>query len=244
MFSIFKSKPQLSSLIPNGFVDIHNHVLPGIDDGSKNISDSEYLISSMKQLGFEKIIATPHTYSEIYPNTKSTIQNSFNDLKKNLNELTDSVNLNFASEYFIDETFINKIDNDELLCLKDRYILVELSFLNAPIQLHDYLFKLQLKGYQPVLAHPERYIYYHNNLDGYKQLKKMGCKFQLNLLSTVGYYGNEIANVSEKLLQNNLIDFVGSDIHHKHHISSFERKVIIKSISELEKVIDNNQFFR
>lgn len=244
MFSIFKSKPQLTSLIPTNFIDIHSHILPGIDDGAKNVNDSNYLLDSMKKMGFQKVITTPHTMSNVWNNTTITINEAYNLVKQELPEISSTLNLNYASEYFIDEYFIESFKKQPLLTLKDNFVLVEMSYLNPPIPLHEYLFELQLAGYQPVLAHPERYVYYHHNFKDYEKLKKMGCLFQINLLSTVGYYGKEVAIAADKLLQAEMINYAGSDIHHKQHIESFKRKIIIKSTRPLEKVIENNQFFK
>ena len=111
------------------------------------------------------------------------------------------------------------------------------------MQLFEILFELQLKGYQPVLAHPERYNFYHHNFSMYEQLKKAGCLFQMNLLSSVGYYGKDVAIAADKLLDKRLIDFVGSDIHHENHIKSFQNKIIIKNKEALEKAISANVLF-
>ena len=165
-------------------------------------------------------------------------------LSSELAELHQTLNLQAASEYFIDEHFVELFKTQPLLTLKDNYVLVEMSYLNPPIPLHEYLFELQLAGYQPILAHPERYVYYHHNFNDYEKLKKMGCYFQVNLLSTVGYYGKDVAIAADKLLQADMINFAGSDIHHKQHIDSFKRKTVIKSNKQLEKVIENNQFFK
>ncbi len=243
MFSLFKSKPTLASLIPNNYVDIHSHVLPGIDDGAKNIKDSQFLMESMIGFGFKKCITSPHTMANVFNNTIESINSAKNKVDNELSELAQKLDLQAASEYFIDENFIENFKSNPLLTLKDNYVLVEMSFLNPPIQLHEYLFELQLAGYQPVMAHPERYAYYHNNFKGFEKLKKMGLKFQLNLLSTVGYYGPDVAKISDKLLQAGYIDYVGSDIHHKQHISSFSRKIVIKETKAFETAIVNNQFF-
>ena len=244
MLSLFKRKPKLSELIPTGYVDIHSHILPGIDDGAKNVNDSNYLLDSMKKMGFQKVITTPHTMSNVWNNTTITINEAYNLVKQELPEISSTLNLNYASEYFIDEHFVELFKSQPLLTLKDNYVLVEMSYLNPPIPLHEYLFELQLAGYQPILAHPERYVYYHHNFNDYEKLKKMGCYFQVNLLSTVGYYGKDVAIAADKLLQADMINFAGSDIHHKQHIDSFKRKTVIKSNKQLEKVIENNQFFR
>ncbi|SEP54811.1 tyrosine-protein phosphatase [Flavobacterium urocaniciphilum] len=243
MFSLFKSKPTLAELIPNNYVDIHSHVLPGIDDGAKNLKDSQFLLESMIGFGFKKCITSPHTMANVFNNTIESINSAKYKVENELSELAQKLDLQAASEYYIDENFIENFKNNPLLTLKDNYVLVEMSFLNPPIQLHEYLFELQLAGYQPVLAHPERYTFYHNSFKDFEKLKKMGLKFQLNLLSTVGYYGPDVAKISDKLLKAEFIDYVGSDIHHKQHISSFSRKIVIKETKAFETAIENNQFF-
>jgi tyrosine-protein phosphatase YwqE len=131
-----------------------------------------------------------------------------------------------------------------LLTLKDNYVLVEMSYINPPIQLFEIVFEIQIKGYQPVLAHPERYNFYHGNLDAFKKLKNAGCKFQLNMLSSVGYYGPAVAKCAQDLLKNNLMDFIGSDVHHERHLAAFEQKIVVKEIETIKKIIENNHFFK
>lgn len=243
MFSIFKSKPQLKELIPNDYVDIHSHALPGIDDGAKNNEDSLFILREMKKLGFKKAITTPHTIKNVWDNSKIGIENTYTKLKVDLPRETEDLKLRVASEYFMDENFLEQFKSESLLTLKDNYVLVEMSYLNPPMQLFEILFELQLKGYQPVLAHPERYNFYHNHFSIYDALKKAGCLFQMNLLSSVGYYGKDVALAVDKLLEKGLIDFVGSDIHHENHIKSFENKIIIKNKEAFEKAISANIFF-
>ena len=243
MLSFFKSKPTLASLIPNNYVDIHSHVLPGIDDGAKNLKDSQFLMESMIGFGFKKCITSPHSMANVYNNTIESITSAKKSVENELSDLAQKLDLKAASEYFIDENFIENFKSNPLLTIKDNYVLVEMSFLNPPIQLHEYLFELQLAGYQPILAHPERYTFYHSNFKEFEKLKKMGLKFQMNLLASVGYYGPDVANASDKLLKSGFIDFVGSDIHHKQHIDSFARKVVLKETKAFEIAIENNKFF-
>lgn len=243
MLYFFKSKPTLASLIPNNYVDIHSHVLPGIDDGAKNLKDSQFLMESMIGFGFKKCITSPHTMANVYNNTIESITSAKKSVENELSDLAQKLDLKAASEYFIDENFIENFKSNPLLTIKDNYVLVEMSFLNPPIQLHEYLFELQLAGYQPILAHPERYTFYHSNFKEFEKLKKMGLKFQMNLLASVGYYGPDVANASDKLLKSGFIDFVGSDIHHKQHIDSFARKVVLKETKAFEIAIENNKFF-
>lgn len=240
MLSFLKSKPKLSDLIPSGYVDIHSHILPGIDDGAKTLEDTEFLLEEMKQLGFTKVITTPHTMSTVWENTPETIKNA---LTKVESKLTLPFEIQAASEYLLDESVINKAKNGELLTLKGNFALVELSYLNAPIQLYDFLYQLQLAGYHVVLAHPERYSYFHSNKKEYQKLKKAGCLFQLNLLSTVGYYGKDVAETAKYLLKKDLYDFTGSDIHHKNHIKAFQNKIIVTNGEKITEVMKKNSFF-
>lgn len=239
-----KNKAILKDLIPEGFTDIHSHLLPGIDDGAKTIEDTIFLINSLKSFGFEKFITTPHTFSGFWDNTKEGILTKENETLRMLSAQGLNLNLRAASEYLLDDHFASLFKKGEILPLKDNLVLVEMSYLNAPIQLYDLLFDLQVAGYKPVLAHPERYLFYHKKLEEYKKLKNAGCYLQLNLLSTVGYYGNEVTDIANKLLDSGLYDFVGSDVHHSKHINAFENKVLVKDTKGLKELIQNNSFFK
>jgi tyrosine-protein phosphatase YwqE len=231
----------LKELIPANYLDIHSHLLPGIDDGAVTIDDTILLLTELKKLGVTQSITTPHIHSNVWKNTKESIEQKYLQTVVNLDE---QVPLRFAAEYMIDPNFEKLFQNDPLLTLKDNYVLIEISYINAPIQLYDILFELQIAGYKPVLAHPERYPYYYSNLQAYTKLKNAGCLFQLNLLSTVGYYGVDVAKSCELLLKKGLIDFVGSDVHHNKHIESFSNKILVKDLQPLKTAIENNQFFR
>lgn len=244
MFSIFKSKPLLKDVISEGFVDIHSHILHGLDDGAKSLNDTVFLIESMKSFGFEKIITTPHTTPLVWENTKEGIISKLDQVKKEIPDLANSVSLSAASEYLMDESFLERIERESLLTVKDNMVLVEMSYINPPIHLYDILFKLISKGYQPILAHPERYNFYKDDFKSFTRLKSAGCLFQLNLLSTTGYYGEGIAKLADELLKEKMYDFAGSDIHHEKHIKGFSSKLIIKEVESLKVVIDNNKIFK
>jgi tyrosine-protein phosphatase YwqE len=143
----------------------------------------------------------------------------------------------------IDSHFLKRLSTEKLLTLKDDYVLIEMSYLSPPIQLFDIIFEIQLAGYKPILAHPERYLFYHNNFKEYEKIKNSGCYFQLNLLSTVNYYGEIITKVTDKLLSNEMYDFVGTDVHHQNHMNAFSRKISIANSKELEKTIQKNLLF-
>ncbi|HEX7868680.1 MAG TPA: CpsB/CapC family capsule biosynthesis tyrosine phosphatase, partial [Chryseobacterium sp.] len=177
-------------------------------------------------------------------NSPQAIQDNHAETSKLLTESNISKPFLAAAEYFMDDWFERHFQNEKLLVLKDNYVLVEMSYLNAPIRLYNILFDLQVAGYIPVLAHPERYTFYYKNFSEYEKLKKAGCLFQLNLLSTVGYYGSEITKITEELLKKGMYDFAGTDVHHMRHINAFGNKIKVKSVSNLKEVINNNQFFK
>jgi protein-tyrosine phosphatase len=238
----FSKKNYLKDLLNGEFIDIHSHLLPGIDDGSKSIENTLELLQGLKNQGFKQFTGTSHIFTGVWNNTKEIIENTAqktNEVIKNHGFF-----IKPAAEYMMDTHFMELLKNETpLLTLKDNYVLVEMSYINPPIQLFEILFEIQIKGYQPVLAHPERYNFYHGNLDAFKKLKNSGCKFQLNMLSTVGYYGPAVSKCANDLLKNNLMDFIGSDVHHEKHLAAFEQKIMIKEIDSIKKLIENNQFF-
>ena len=235
IFNLFKSKPTLKELIPNGFVDIHSHILPGIDDGAKNISESLLLISKMKKMGFSKIIGTPHTYPGLYNNSNESIKKSYDLVKKEINE---NIQVDYASEYLLDKSLVEKIKNNSILCLKNNFILIELPFIDMPLNTYEIIFEIRTNGYIPVLAHPERNRYIFNNFKEFYKLKNAGCMFQLNLFSLLGYYGKDILDISKKLLNQELIDFTASDVHNKKQIIMFENQILLKNCKKIKEVIE------
>ncbi|WP_412465146.1 tyrosine-protein phosphatase [Flavobacterium mekongense] len=243
MLSFFKSKPLLKDLIPENFADIHSHLLPGIDDGAKSIEETENFMSQMNLMGIKHFITTPHIFTNVWDNSESIITDKLQVTKTELSHKNCFASFSAGAEYMIDSFFMKRLETEKLLTLKDNYVLVEMSYLNPPMQLFDILFEIQLAGYKPILAHPERYLFYTRNLKEYERLKKSGCFFQLNLLSSVNYYGIGITKTADYLLKNGMIDFVGTDIHHQNHIDAFSRKVALKNIPELEKAINKNLFF-
>ncbi|GGA88854.1 capsular polysaccharide biosynthesis protein [Flavobacterium palustre] len=244
MFTLFKSKPILKDLIPNNHIDIHSHLLPGIDDGAKSFEDTLRLTQSLQNFGISQFITTPHIIQHVWDNTREQIITTKNNTVEALAKNNITIPFQAAAEYLMDDQFVKLLQSNDLLTLKDNYVLVEISYINAPIQLYSILFDLRVAGYIPVLAHPERYLFYHKNFSEYEKLKKAGCLFQLNLLAVVGYYGEKIAKIADTLLQKGMYDFVGSDVHHSKHIAAFNDKVKLKDVAPLKEIIGNNQFFK
>ena len=244
MLFFSKNKSVLKDLIPDNHVDIHSHLLPGIDDGARTFADSLRLTKALQSFGITQIITTPHIIQHVWDNSQEDIEALSITTKSNLETENILIPFKAAAEYLMDVQFVRLFQSKNLLTLKDNYVLVEMSYINAPIQLYTILFDLQVAGYTPILAHPERYLFYQNNFDEYKKLKRAGCLFQLNLLSVVGYYGAQINKTAEKLLSQGLYDYVGSDVHHDNHIAAFSQKVSIKDTLPLKEIISNNQFFK
>lgn len=222
MFSIFKKKPPVIDHINWLGVDIHSHLLPGIDDGAADLTQSMSYIRKLTNFGFEKLICTPHIFRDFYPNTAATIMPALESVQQQLKLEGIGVEMQAAAEYMIDDGFEM---SDQLLCIKDRYLLIEMSYLSETPDIEQVIFDLQVKGYQVVLAHPERYNFYHAHTARYQRLKEMGCLFQLNLLSVVGYYGKSVKAAAEHLLQQQLYDLAGTDMHHDKHMGVFSQAV-------------------
>lgn len=243
MLFFSKKKPTLKDLIPQNHIDIHSHLLPGIDDGAKNFSETLELTKSLQSFGISQIITTPHVIQNIWDNDSHKINQKASETIINLQNSQINIPFTAAAEYLMDNSFAKLFQSEKLLTLKDNYVLVEMSYINPPMQLYSILFDLKVAGYIPVLAHPERYLFYHKNLSEYNKLKNAGCLFQLNLLATTGYYGAEITKTADYLLQKGMYDFVGSDTHHNKHILSFDQRIKIKDPNPLQEAIKNNHFF-
>ncbi len=242
MFFFKKKEIPLIEFFPKGFVDIHSHLLPGIDDGAKNLDDSIELISKMSSYGITNFITTPHVLGDIYPNSTDVILQKLEEVKVELKKRNmNSISISVAAEYMLDNEFFMRLKNNDILILKDNYILVEMSFFNEPFNLSDILFEIQLKGYRPVLAHPERYGFYHNNFEAFYKLKKAGVLFQLNLLSLTEHYGKNVQKTANKLINENLYDFVGTDTHHKNHLKLLEKIGAKKVKEKIFHLLENNK---
>lgn len=244
MFFFKKKKIPLTSLFPDNFVDIHSHVLPGIDDGAKDLEQSIELLQKMRSFGIKHFITTPHVLGDVYPNSSELIQEKLTTVQEELKRRNlHDIRISAAAEYMLDEQFAKRLAQDDILVLKDRYVLVEMSYFSAPLNLYDLLFEIQLKGYKPVLAHPERYQFYHNDLQHYYKLKKAGCLFQLNLLSLTPHYGKSVQKTSAQLLENNLYDFVGTDTHHAKHLQLLQEIGTEKTRKSIAHLLENNKKF-
>jgi tyrosine-protein phosphatase YwqE len=201
--------------------DIHSHFIPGIDDGAPDMEVSITLIKKMQELGFSKVITSPHVMSDFYQNSSETILNGLADVRAELKVQNINMEIEAAAEYYIDYEFEQKIGKEKFLTFGDNYILVELSFMEAPRNLFDIIFKLQLEGYKVVLAHPERYNYY--SIKDYEELISRGVLLQINLLSLIAYYSPQIKKKTEVLINSGMVSLVGTDCHNMNHAELYKK---------------------
>lgn len=235
MFGLFKSSKVKADLSFIG-VDMHSHLLPGLDDGLKTMEDTVAYIKELHELGYEKFICTPHILSDVHPNSPATILPRLEEVRAALAEENVSVKIEAAAEYMIDHEFEQAIKRgNQLLTFGKNFILVEMSYLAPSPNFDQVIFDLRVMGLQPIVAHPERYNYYHPQFNQYEKMRDMGCLLQVNLLSLSGYYGKPIKKVAEKLIAENMIDFIGTDMHHQNHMNATKSFVTHKDFYKLTK---------
>lgn len=234
LLDIFKKKSQLPPSVLPLEVDIHSHLVPAIDDGIQTIEEGLDILREMVQLGYKKIITTPHTMMEVYPNSPKTINNGLQLMKKAIIEADIPITIEAATEYYLDESFIERLDNDEpLMTFGDNYVLFETSFINEPPFLKEATFKMNIKGYKPVYAHPERYLYLIENDDLLEEMIDRDIFFQLNLNSLTGMYSKPVQKFAEKLIDKKAVRFVGTDCHNIAHIEQLKRTTETKYFKKL-----------
>ena len=220
--------------------DIHSHILPGIDDGSPDIATSLQLLQGIYSLGIRKTVATPHIISDLYRNTPATINAALSKLTIACEEAKMDIAITAAAEYMLDDHFLQLLRNTSpLLTIHKNLLLTEQSFAAETDNLHHIAFEMITSGYRPIMAHPERYHFYHQNYDAYSRLKDMGFLLQLNLLSLTGYYGKPVARAAKYLMANNLIDIVGTDMHHERHLEMLQNK---KSLQVFNEFLGDKKF--
>ncbi|MFI2742315.1 tyrosine-protein phosphatase [Zhouia sp. PK063] len=240
MFSIFTPKQFLVDLIDNS-IDIHNHLLPGIDDGSPTIENTLNMIASFKEIGYAGAYATPHIMEGFYDNTSDIVINTYQQTNTTLEDQKVDFNFNFAAEYMVDSSFSNLVGKRDLLYLNNTHILIEMSYFNRSLSLEDEIFRLQNIGVQPILAHPERYGYI-KTVEEFEEIKDLECKLQLNILSLTQHYGTTVQKMAYKLLEKGYYDFIGTDAHKMAHLEKIKQiKIEKKHAHNLKRLFEKNK---
>lgn len=235
---IFKSKSESFDPIDLGLfqVDMHSHLIPGIDDGAQTMDDAIVMLAKFEDLGYRKVITTPHIMGDSYKNTPEIILSGLDAVRYTAKEIGLKIEIEAAAEYYYDESLLKKLKNKErLMTFGENYVLFEFSFHAKPSRVEDLLFELLSQNYKPVLAHYERYGFLLGNVDQAKEWHERGVYIQMNLNSLTGHYGPEVKEQAEKLVDNKLVDFVGSDCHRIDHLMKMEQA---RSMAYMHKLLE------
>lgn len=233
-FSFFTKKKAAKFELSQLGTDIHSHLLPGIDDGSQNLEQSIAMINKFVEFGYKKLITTPHIMSDMYPNTQDTILPALELVQDEMKRLNIPIILEAAAEYFTDDYLFDIIGKEKLLTFSGNHLLFEFSFHNKPMMMDETIFKLQAKGYKPVLAHYERYMFFPDTKQA-AEFRDKGVKIQVNINSLSGHYGPHPKKQAEKLIDEKLVDVIGTDCHRIEHLMLLERTLDNKY---LHKILD------
>ena len=219
IFPFFKKK-EVQERGPVLKVDLHSHLIPGIDDGSQSMEESLSLLKGLEALGYEKVITTPHIMLDAYKNTPETIRNGLRSLQESAKKEGISTEIEAAAEYYLDDGFEDLLQKGDMLTIKGNYLLFETSYFAKPLQLEEMIFSITSAGYIPLMAHPERYRYVKDPLKEYGRFKELGVMFQVNLNSFGGHYGKDAKYKANFLRKEGMIDFLGSDVHHAKQVDT------------------------
>lgn len=221
---LFSKKPKLASasFVNPVTTELHSHLIPGIDDGVQTMEESIDVLRQMARLGYKKVITTPHIMGDFYKNGPENILPLLEAVRAALKANNIDIQLEAAAEYMVDDALQDKIDKGNLLSFGNKYVLIEMPFTSPAPNLKEILFALQINGYKPVLAHPERYPYYGMHPSKYEELFASEVLFQVNMYSLIGYYSPQVQKAAEYLLEHKLVSMIGSDTHGMRHMPAFE----------------------
>lgn len=230
MFSFFnKSTNPVQRDLSFIGVDMHSHLLPGLDDGAVTIQETLHYFKLMKQWGYRKCIVTPHIFSGVYNNSPQNILPVYENVKQELIKAGIQIEIEVAAEYMLDDSFMELLNqNEQILSFGDQFVLIEMPFAAPSPYIESAIFNLILKGFKPILAHPERYSYYFQDNAYYSRLIDMGCLFQINMLSLSGYYGKTVKKIATSLIDNKMVSFIGTDLHHLSHAEAIKAYTVTR----------------
>ena len=242
MLSLFKKKDTQKSVRPL-MVDVHSHLIPGIDDGVKTMEESLDILAKMSAMGYQKVITTPHVMHDFYPNTGEHILEQVEILQRRVDAVGIDMEVEAAAEYYLDEHFVQMLDERaSLLTFGDNYLLFETSFLNEPAYLRESIFKIISNGMKPVLAHPERYVFLQNKPEKIEDLLERGVLLQLNTISLTGYYSKEARKLAETLIDEKTVSFLGTDCHNHKHLKAMSETIDSKYFDKAMRLPLLNNF--
>ncbi len=219
LFDFLKKQPKLPTLDLSVLrTDMHSHFIPGIDDGAQTMEDSLAMLKGMQELGYKKVVTTPHIMTDGYRNTPEIILGGLEKVRQAAKEAGIDIEIEAAAEYYLDYEFEKKLKDGNVLTFGTKYLLWEIPFINPPDNINDIVFEMASRGYRPILAHVERYGFWQNNFEKYQELSDRGILLQMNINSITGHYSAQTRKAAQWLIDKDLISFVGSDCHRMEHI--------------------------
>jgi len=237
-FSLFRKREEKKrERGPRLRVDIHSHLIPGIDDGSQSMEESLTLLRELELHGYEKVITTPHIMSDCYKNSAASIISGLEQLQAKAKSEGIALQIEAAAEYYLDDLFFDEMKKEQIMSIAGKYVLFESSYVSKPLQMEEMIFAIGQAGYIPLLAHPERYRYIRDPQKEYGRFRELGVLFQVNLNSFGGHYGQHAKAMAHFLSEAGMIDFLGSDTHHLKHVKSLQN---IFTLPEYHKIFEKN----
>ena len=240
-FKLFKKKPKVDYVsldLSHLKLDFHSHLLPGLDDGVTSFKESIDIIKVFVKSGYQKIITTPHIMNDFYKNDINVIGEKCEELRSLLKDNAIDIEIDYSAEYYFDEHFMDLYEKNEIRTFGNKHFLFELSYFNEPKGVRDFVFRAKNDGYTPILAHPERYPYWSDDYNIFRDLKASGCEFQININSLAGIYSEGPKRVAEGFIEHGLIDYLATDCHRIDHIKLSKRTKIKKHLYEM--LLNNN----
>ena len=239
-FSLFKRKYEPNPIFQVLGCDMHNHLIPKVDDGSKFLEESVECLRTLKAVGFNKVYITPHFQYPRFQNDEDDIVRRYNELKKEIAPFGIDIEMaGIGGEYRIDPGFAQRLENPRFLKVADRYVLVEFSLHQQMMGCDELIFDMQMKGYEIILAHPERYPYLGVHTARMEQLKNQGVYFQVNLRSLGGFYGDEAKRRGFEMIERGWVEFLGTDTHNTLYAQALTD---LSHNREVEKLLEKYTF--
>lgn len=224
VFSFLKKKKSARPEV-NITIDVHSHLVPGIDDGVESYEEAMEVVRCFSNAGYRKLITTPHIMKDFYNNSEADIQERVGELNSRISAAGMGIEIQPCAEYYLDDNLMERIREtpDELLTFGSKYLLFETSFLNEPLYLNEFIFEARSRGFQPVMAHPERYAFIHSDFEMVTDLINREVLLQVNINSFTGYYSKMVKKTAEKLVDKGFVHLLGSDCHNMRHFEVLQK---------------------
>jgi len=216
-----------------GYIDLHCHFIPGVDDGVRTIEESVLLCTGLARIGFERAVATPHIRTAMFENRRAGLIAAFEQLRQTIVGTPNLPELGLAAEHYCDDVFFDLFNSGDAMPYPGGFAaLVEMPPEQFPLNVEQRLFKMNVRGVRPVLAHPERYTPLFRNSDPIERMLGMGVLLQLDVMSLVGKYGRAPKKAAERMLKEDVYFIACTDTHRPADV-----EVALDAIKTLKKLV-------